>query len=369
VRAGEALTTPGAATARPVWVCNRAPWSICSQRAGVVHAGARGDLGQERVGRHAGEGVDLEDVLVFAFGHEHVDAGGAGAAEGVVGPLGEAQHALVPRGGEPGGEEVLREAALNLGLVVKEGPTGHDLDGAEDAAVDDAHVHLLRADEALDEHAVVVAEGEVDGGAQLGEVVGAAHADGAALAAGLHHHGETKRAVALLKLGIGHGAGEVVVGRRRHVVEAKQLLGLELVHGQGRGEHAGARVGDAHPLEQALNGAVFAVAAVEGEEGHVDGGAAERLVDVAVDEDGRDGVAAAAERFDDGLARAQRHLALGRNPSQQDANSCHVLNAPSGSSDGPSGPYDPRWVSGARGGPDAPPTPPASVMPGRRAAP
>ena len=46
-------------------------------------------------------------------------------------------------------------------------------------------------------------------------------------------------------------------------------LALSLLHGERRGEHAGMRVGDAQDLQQALDRAVLAEAAVQRVEGDV----------------------------------------------------------------------------------------------------
>ena len=82
-----------------------------------------------------------------------------------------------------------------------------------------------------------------------------------------------------------------VAGRGGQVVQAEDLLGLGLVHGQRRGQHARAGVGDAQHLEQPLDAAVLAVAAVQRQERDVDAGLAQHQVDVAIDEDRRGVVA------------------------------------------------------------------------------
>ena len=61
-----------------------------------------------------------------------------------------------------------------------------------------------------------------------------------------------------------------VARRRRQVVQAEDLLGLALVHGEARREHARARVGNAEHLEQPLHAAVLTVASVQREERDVD---------------------------------------------------------------------------------------------------
>ena len=51
-------------------------------------------------------------------------------------------------------------------------------------------------------------------------------------------------------------------------VRAEHLLGLGLVHGEGRPEHARADIGDAGHLEQALHRAVLAEGTVQQREEH-----------------------------------------------------------------------------------------------------
>ena len=63
-----------------------------------------------------------------------------------------------------------------------------------------------------------------------------------------------------------------LVGTDRQTLGREQLLGELLVHRHGAGQHAGARVGQADHFEQALDGAVLAVGAVQHREHHVDGG-------------------------------------------------------------------------------------------------
>src|SRR6185369_16254855 len=88
---------------------------------------------------------------------------------------------------------------------------------------------------------------------------------------------------------------------------------------QRRGQHARARVGDAEQLEQPLHAAVLAVAAVQRQESDVDARLAQDQVEVAVHEHRTGLVPTFGKRRQDGGARAQRHLALGREASHQDA--------------------------------------------------
>ena len=77
-------------------------------------------------------------------------------------------------------------------------------------------------------------------------------------------------------------------------MEPEQLLGLALVHRERRREHVGAGVRDAEQLEHALHAAVLAHPAVQRHERDVGMLLAERDVEVAVDVDRDDVVAALA---------------------------------------------------------------------------
>ena len=93
--------------------------------------------------------------------------------------------------------------------------------------------------------------------------------DARALARGLHHHREGERQRV--------DAGQRRAPRRRRPGTAawgcrgeEDLLGEDLLHPHRGGQHARAGVGDEHRLEQSLDAAVLAVAAVQRDEGHVD---------------------------------------------------------------------------------------------------
>src|SRR5688500_15679459 len=60
------------------------------------------------------------------------------------------------------------------------------------------------------------------------------------------------------------GAGEYISGRGRHVVEAEHLLGFDSVRRDGGGQHIGARVGNAHELQESLQTTSLAMPALKG---------------------------------------------------------------------------------------------------------
>ncbi len=62
-----------------------------------------------------------------------------------------------------------------------------------------------------------------------------------------------------------------LIGADRKSFGDKQFLGELFVHPGRAGQHTGADIGHAGELEQALDGAVFAVRSVQHREDHVDG--------------------------------------------------------------------------------------------------
>src|SRR5262249_51654010 len=140
-------------------------------------------------------------------------------------------------------------------------------------------------DEPLDEDLVVEAQGALDGVAELIEIVADADADRRALADGLDDRREAEIAMDGSEVG-GVVRGQRVVSGSGQVVQAEQLLCLALVHRESGGEDIRAGVGNAEHLEEALDAAVLAPAAVESDERDFDVFLAKRDVDVAIDIDG-----------------------------------------------------------------------------------
>jgi len=205
-----------------------------------------------------------------------------------------------------------------LGAIVVEATLGHDLDRTQGAPVEHAHGDLLTGDEALDEQGGIVASGVGRLGRELGQIAGAPRAHARARATWLHEGRESEGSVQLGQ-SIDLVCLEPVVGRRRHVVEAEQLLGLELVHGQRAREHARACVGNAQDLEQALDAAVFTQRAVQGQEGDVDVRLSQALIDVFLDHDASDAMPALLEGLGDRFSGGERNLSLGAQATHQDS--------------------------------------------------
>ena len=69
----------------------------------------------------------------------------------------------------------------------------------------------------------------------------------------------------------GFGAAKLGVGQQGDVGGGEEALGGDLVHGDGGAHDAHAGIGDARGFKEALEMAVFAVAAMEGQQGDVEG--------------------------------------------------------------------------------------------------
>ena len=276
-----------------------------------------GDLAVETLWSEVGQGVHLEDDLVAPIIDDEVHAGCPFAAERLVGHHPQAEHGPVAFGREARREVQLGAAGGVLGAKVVDRRSPHDLDRAERLAVQDRDRDLLALDVALDQHLIVEAEALLDRQLELQLVARQAHPERRALTHRLDHHRVAERPVHghRLESGALTSAGrtvEQVARGRGEVVQAKDLLGLGLVHGEARREHARAGVRDAEELEKSLRAAVLPVASAEGQEGDVDLLLPEHQVHVAVHEDGARVVAALGERPQHGLPRALRDIARGR---------------------------------------------------------
>src|SRR4051812_46143467 len=200
---------------------------------------------------------------------------------------------------------------------------------AEHAALD-----LDTFDELLDQHLLVVLEGERDGRRQLLLVVGLRDPDRGAQARRLDEDRVPERVLRPLSL----PQGDVV--RDRHAAVAHDRLEDVLVHCERRAEHARADVGHARELEQALHRPVLAERPVQDREDDVDVTErrrhalrrdGQRLGDrgavgrpsrklpaaVAADLDGDRLVPLRVERVQHRPRRGERDLVLGRASAQQ----------------------------------------------------
>ena len=135
---------------------------------------------------------------------------------------------------------------------------------AEHAALD-----LGSGDELLDEHLLVVPASKRHRRLQLRFVVGLRDPDRRAQPRGLDEDGVAERVLDLV------AEAQSRVARDRNPAVAQHGLEEVLVHAERGGRDAGADVGHARELQQALDGAVLAERAVQDGQHDVDG--AERL--------------------------------------------------------------------------------------------
>ena len=98
---------------------------------------------------------------------------------------------------------------------------------------------------------------------------------------------------------------------------AVDFLGLDLVHRQGRGQHAGMRIGDAKPFQQALDAAILAPAAMQGVEADVGAqfGQPRRQIGAAIDL--RHLVTSLPQGLGAFAPRDKRHFPLSGKPTHQ----------------------------------------------------
>ena len=117
--------------------------------------------------------------------------------------------------------------------------------------------------------------------------------------------------------------------RHRQPGGGEDLLRALLVHRQRRGEHAGMGVGDPEPLEDALDAAVLAPAAVQRVEGDVGPRLAERRREVGAGVDLDDLESLLPQRSRALATRHERNLTLGRTAAHQhcDAGCCPARHA------------------------------------------
>jgi hypothetical protein len=112
-------------------------------------------------------------------------------------------------------------------------------------------------------------------------------------------------------------AAHDVVRGRRHIIKAEKLLAFELIHRKRAREHPRARVRDAHRFEHALDAAVFAVGAVEGDDRNIDGRLPEHPVDVSIHEHFVHTVASSLQRLEHGFPGLQGDFALRAHAPEQ----------------------------------------------------
>ena len=125
------------------------------------------------------------------------------------------------------------------------------------AVAEDADLDFCPGDELLDEHLLVVPEGELDGRPELLLAVHLRDADRGAESSRLDEHGVAERVLDRV------AEPDRVVRGDRDAAVAHDLLEQVLVHRERRGRDARADVGDVGELEQPLHRPVLAERAVQ----------------------------------------------------------------------------------------------------------
>jgi hypothetical protein len=235
---------------------------------------------------------------------------------------GHLQGAVVNLGGNLGRDHVVGAAVGVLGFVVVEALARPDLGHRQGALAHDRHRELAPGDELLDHkfgpRRPLV---EVDR-RQVGAVLDDPHADAGALVDRLDDEGPGQRVARSQILGVDHDTF-----RTGQAGGLEQTLGGRLVHGQGGGQQARVGVGNAHQLEDALDAAILAPAAVQ----RVEDGIGRRREGfdkgrhVVANVDFGHLVARLSQTLRAGVSGDQRNLSLGRGPAHQNCDSlAHV---------------------------------------------
>ena len=113
------------------------------------------------------------------------------------------------------------------------------------------------------------------------------------------------------------GAAQHRMTRGRQAQALPHLLGAQFVHGQSRGQHAAAGVGNFQAFEQALHAAVFTATAVQHNKGAVDFLAAQVLQQIGAHIDTEGINASGLQGFQHSGAGFQRHRALSALATEQ----------------------------------------------------
>ena len=268
---------------------------------------------------HAGRGVDLEqEGLVVGFAQHHIDPGPAFAVERQEGFERQRPDAGRQGLGQPGRTLVAGVVAKVLVLIIVIACRRDDLDDRHGpgtrAGSDDRHGQFAPVNELLAQHGIVVPAGNLEGSSALVLGYHLGKADGRPLTRWLDRQRQTEAA-----RGIEHITGSA--GQRKggclQRVGHPDPLGEDLVHRHRRGHHPRTGVGNAEQLERALHRAVFAVAAMQRDEGagkiffHQIADRTQRGVEsMGIDAFG-------AQRGQHPGARHQRHFAFGRLTAHQ----------------------------------------------------
>src|SRR5581483_8890610 len=259
-----------------------------------------------------GERVALEHDRRAVVAHAQVDAAVRAGEERAVGGGGDVERALVVVAERRRDPELLAPGRVLHVVAVHLVAERDDLHGRERDVVQHRDRHLPSRHVLLDDHVRVVAARERGRALELAGAVDDRDAVARPFAARLEDERERSRKAA------GGIAGAEQAGRRgRDAGGDEELLREPLVHRDRAPEDSRAGVGNRHRLEEALDAAVLAVAAVERVERDLDALGAEVGGHVPADRDLDDVVAALSQRGRRGTRAPLRDLALGGEAAAQ----------------------------------------------------
>ena len=258
-----------------VWLKETVFYDVC-QHMLQLQAGGTHLLGNKAGCRHAGRSVYLQQIDFRPFGNDVVHTDDALGSHDVIDGRSKFLHAVAQLVGDAGRSNLVRIAAI-LGIIVEILVVRHHLGDGEDDELVVAAVaaagDFRAGEQVLDHGFVALHEGLVEG---VGELVGRLHfrdAEAASAGVGLDKAGVADAA----RHAVGRGAfaaaahkdgvGDVEVAPRER---AEVVVERVLVEREGLDEDVARRVRHADEVEVALEDAVFARGAVDGDVGEIE---------------------------------------------------------------------------------------------------
>ena len=239
---------------------------------GIFDAGGACRHGHQRVAGHARRGIDFEQEGHLVAGAQHdVDAAPAPAAQGAVG----VQHLLLDGVlhllGQAAGAGVLHGIAEVFVLVVIVALRRHDAHQRQGLGVcaraDHRAGELVAHDQVFAQYGAVHLRHVLQGFAHAVGIHGLDYADGGAFMRRLDDHGQAQMVDHALDMFFLPLPGcQFHIARGGDAFGQPDALGHGFVHGHCRCHDARAGVRNAHQLQRALHCAVFAKAAMQGDE-------------------------------------------------------------------------------------------------------
>ena len=228
----------------------------------------------QRMPRHAGRGVDLEQVgLAGGRVDHHVQAAPAAAAQHPVGLEHDVLDRLLLARGKAAGDEILGVVGEVLVVVVVVALGRDDADHRQRAGrvARPPIISVTALDELLAQHVGIQQRGRLDRGDDVRIALDLGHADRRAFAGRLDDHGKGERVRhgkhVLARVAAARSSRYFGVGRPS---ASQTRLVADLVDRDGGRHHARAGVGNAEQLQRALHRAVLAEAAMQRDEAAIE---------------------------------------------------------------------------------------------------